>query len=110
MGYQTVLWSLDSQDWLHIASHRIAGNIFKKVRPGSIILLHDRLNTGTDHGMRTTVEALPSIIDSLSRAGFTFVTIAELNTLHPYGSPAGGINISFDSTMLKRDHVMALEP
>ena len=60
--------------------------------------------------MPNTVEALPSIIDSLSRLGYTFVTIAELNSLHPYNSPARGIAFVFDSTMQMRDHATALKP
>jgi peptidoglycan/xylan/chitin deacetylase (PgdA/CDA1 family) len=84
LGYETVLWTLDSQDWLHLPRERICSNVFKKVKPGAIILMHDRLNIGEDHGMEATVEALPSIIDSLSQLGYTFVTIDEMKSLHRF--------------------------
>ncbi|MBN1575550.1 MAG: polysaccharide deacetylase family protein, partial [Chitinispirillaceae bacterium] len=80
-GYEVVLWTIDSQDWLHVPRDRIVENVLRKIRPGSIILLHDRLNTGRDKGMANTIEALPAIIEALSREGFIFVTISELRAM-----------------------------
>jgi peptidoglycan-N-acetylglucosamine deacetylase len=85
LGFRTILWSIDSQDWRHLSKARVTGNVLRKVRPGSIILMHDRLNTGVDKGMSNTIAALPGLLDSLSNAGFTFVTISELSVLHPSG-------------------------
>jgi peptidoglycan-N-acetylglucosamine deacetylase len=90
-GYETVLWTIDSQDWQHATPLHIRHNVLSQIHPGSIILMHDRLNTGTDKSMTNTVAALPGIIDALSDAGFTFVTVSELLSLRdakdPFASP-----------------------
>lgn len=77
------LWTIDSQDWHHVPGKHIQHNAFEKIRPGSITLFYDRLNTGTDHGMYNTISALPEVIDSLSRAGYTFVTVSEFLEMMP---------------------------
>ncbi|HFH9838039.1 TPA: polysaccharide deacetylase family protein [Streptococcus suis] len=65
-----IYWSVDSNDW----QSRNAGAILSQVQgntyPGSIILLHDI--------HPTTVEALPSILDYLSKEEYTLVTTTEL--------------------------------
>ncbi|MEW1845592.1 polysaccharide deacetylase family protein [Nonomuraea angiospora] len=68
-GLAEILWSVDTLDWLHrvpAAVTRRAG----EAKPGSIVLMHDI--------HRTTVEAVPAILDLLARKGFTFVTVSEL--------------------------------
>ncbi|MBN1306628.1 MAG: polysaccharide deacetylase family protein [Chitinispirillaceae bacterium] len=86
IGYHMVLWTVDSQDWLHVPRDRIVENVIRKTRPGSIILLHDRLNTGMDKEMANTIEALPAIIEVLSREGFIFMTISEILDIAPVNS------------------------
>jgi len=82
-GYNVISWSIDSKDWCTKTPSNIAKQVFRHVRPGSVILFHDRLNTGKDIGMSQTVEALPLILDSLTRAGYSFVTIPELRMMPP---------------------------
>jgi peptidoglycan/xylan/chitin deacetylase (PgdA/CDA1 family) len=80
-GYNVVLWSVSSEDWLTKSPVHIKEKVFSHIHPGSIILFHDRLNTGLDKGMPHTVELLPAILDSLSRAGYSFVTVSELKSM-----------------------------
>jgi peptidoglycan-N-acetylglucosamine deacetylase len=82
-GLVLVMWSIDSHDWQMKSSEYIQHRVLHGAGEGSIILMHDRVNTGNDKGMPATVEALPQILDSLSRAGFTFVTVSELAAKSP---------------------------
>lgn len=65
-----ILWSVDPQDWKNRQPKQIADRVLRAVKPGSIILLHDI--------HRTTAEALPKILEELSKDGYTFVTVSEL--------------------------------
>jgi peptidoglycan/xylan/chitin deacetylase (PgdA/CDA1 family) len=64
-----ILWSVDTLDWLHRVPAAVARRA-GEAKPGSIVLMHDI--------HRTTVEAVPAILDFLARKGFTFVTVSEL--------------------------------
>ncbi len=70
LGMTAIQWSVDSLDWKGISADEIYSRVMKKVEPGSIILFHN----AADH----TPEALPRIIESLQRDGYTIVPISEL--------------------------------
>ncbi|MEW9548189.1 polysaccharide deacetylase family protein [Nonomuraea sp. NPDC050783] len=78
-----VLWSVDTLDWLHRDSARVARVAIKGARPGAVILFHDI--------HPTTVRAIPKVLKALSREGYTFVTVSRLFGGHPprlvYGAP-----------------------
>ncbi|WP_157383336.1 polysaccharide deacetylase family protein [Nonomuraea coxensis] len=65
-----VLWSVDTLDWLHRDSARVARVAIRSARPGGVILFHDI--------HPTTVRAVPRVLKALSRRGYTFVTVSEL--------------------------------
>jgi peptidoglycan/xylan/chitin deacetylase (PgdA/CDA1 family) len=85
LGYQTILWTLDTVDWRNDSTPDI---IVKRVlnpairfgiRPnksGAIVLMHPKENT---------VKALPVILDQLAREGFVLQTIDGLITFDPIG-------------------------
>lgn len=84
MGYQTVDWNVGAHDFmvnkhdpsvtpemiakLKATPDQIADRVISQVKDGSIILLHDQLDTA---------EALPKIIVTLRAKGYSFVTCAE---------------------------------
>lgn len=68
-----ILWSIDSLDWKDGKAADIKKEILKHLGTGKIILLHDI--------HKTTVEALPNILDTLTKDGYQFVTIDELFNL-----------------------------
>jgi cellulose synthase/poly-beta-1,6-N-acetylglucosamine synthase-like glycosyltransferase/spore germination protein YaaH/peptidoglycan/xylan/chitin deacetylase (PgdA/CDA1 family) len=73
MGYITVNYDIDSEDWKAQNSKEIVDKVLKEVSDGDIILLHD------GGGDRTaTVQALPEMIEKLKSQGYEFVTIGEL--------------------------------
>ncbi len=69
LGYNTIMWSVDSLDWKRPAAEIIVQRVINKVEDGGIILLHPT---------RTTVEALPEIIKKLRERKFKFVPISKL--------------------------------
>ena len=68
LGYTTILWSIDTIDWKRPSSDVIINRVLKKAHPGGIILAHPT---------NPTLEALPSIIQSLEEQGYVFVTVSE---------------------------------
>lgn len=83
-GMLTITWSDSAKDPPQPPSYIIEKRVLQRVRPGTIILLHD--GNGTKHGAdrSQTVAALPNIIESLQARGFTFVTVPELLQVLPY--------------------------
>ncbi|MFI7635772.1 polysaccharide deacetylase family protein [Nonomuraea sp. NPDC049400] len=68
-GLAQILWNVDTLDWLN----RVPALVAKRAgaaKPGSIVLLHDI--------HRSTVEAVPAMLDTLEKKGYTFVTVSEL--------------------------------
>lgn len=59
-----IMWNVDSRDWaLEDNPRQIILNVLSQVKPGSIILLHER---------KQTVEILPELLDALRAEGYTF--------------------------------------
>lgn len=73
MGYDVVLWSIDTRDWAHTSAREIADTIISNVKGGDIILCHDFVG-GTSY----TAQALRTVIPGLCEMGFEFVTVSEL--------------------------------
>ena len=71
--YTLVCWSIDTLDWAHTPSDKIAENVLSSVRGGDIILFHDYVS-----GKSPTPDALRTIIPELIARGYTFVTVSEL--------------------------------
>jgi peptidoglycan/xylan/chitin deacetylase (PgdA/CDA1 family) len=69
-----ILWSVDTRDWLTHDPDRVVEVVRREVRPGSIVLLHDV--------HRSSVRAVPRIVDLLRADGYSLVTVDEL-----YGHP-----------------------
>lgn len=71
-GYTIILWTIDTDDWQPHAPSDIKKVVLKRIKPGSIILLHDGIYPSG------TPQALGEIIDCLREQGYEFVTISEL--------------------------------
>jgi peptidoglycan/xylan/chitin deacetylase (PgdA/CDA1 family) len=70
MGMRTVLWTVDSRDYTKPGVGRIVRTVLDRVRPGSIVLMHD------GGGNRAqTLAALPRIIDALRARGYAFTAL-----------------------------------
>ena len=61
---------MDSLDWKLRNTNRVVKRVLKDVEDGDIILMHDIFPT--------SVEAALEIVDTLTKRGYTFVTVDEL--------------------------------
>ena len=70
-GYTTVLWSLNSGDWRNLEAREVERPFTAdSAAAGDIVLLHE--------GQSWTMNALPTIVGSLRKAGHELVTVGEL--------------------------------
>lgn len=69
IGYQTILWSVDTIDWQRPSPEVLKNRVLKKVHNGAIILMHPT---------ESTAKALPSLINNLRERGFTIMTVTDL--------------------------------
>ena len=79
-NYTLVGWNIDPADWNYSKStpEIIEKIILAKVKNNSIILLHDGRDTHIDYPRDNLIKALPIVIESLKKEGYTFVTIDKL--------------------------------
>ncbi len=70
MGYPTIMWSVDPNDWKRPGVEVVTRRLVEGARPGGILLAHDL--------HKPTVDAMPSTLDQLLAKGYKFVTISEL--------------------------------
>ncbi len=73
LGYNVVLWSIDTLDWSHNPSDNISATVTEQLQGGDIILMHDYIS-----GINTTCDALRIFIPKLLSEGYEFVTVSEL--------------------------------
>ncbi|MDO8489562.1 MAG: polysaccharide deacetylase family protein [Candidatus Omnitrophota bacterium] len=80
MGYETVLWSLNSKDWVTFDDRYIVKYILHHIQPGDILLFHDSGGVFKPEGgnRKETVKAVSRLIDKLKEQGYRFVTISQL--------------------------------
>ena len=74
-GRVSVTWDVapDSDPTLAADADKMATEVVRRVRPGSIVLMHVMHPTG-----EASRRAVPAIVDGLERRGFDFVTVSEL--------------------------------
>jgi polysaccharide deacetylase family sporulation protein PdaB len=70
MGMLPIQWDVDSLDWKDLSAAEITKRVLTRVRPGSIVLFHN--------AAKHTPEALPGIIESLLKDGYSIVPISEI--------------------------------
>lgn len=74
-GRRTIMWDVepDSDAGVASSSDAIVAHVMERTRPGSIILLHVMYPS-----RRTSLEAVPGVVDGLRSKGFEFVTVSDL--------------------------------
>ncbi|HLD69253.1 MAG TPA: polysaccharide deacetylase family protein [Candidatus Omnitrophota bacterium] len=80
MGYEVVLWSVNSKDWVPFHHQQMVCSIARQVKSGDILLFHDSGGILKAEGgdRNQTVLAIPALAKALREKGFEFVTIEEL--------------------------------
>jgi peptidoglycan/xylan/chitin deacetylase (PgdA/CDA1 family) len=71
-------WDVSVGDWSARSAERVADNVLRKARPGSIIVLHDGLDGRVNADRGVLVRAMPLILDGLARQGLHPVRLDEL--------------------------------
>ncbi|GEP23868.1 polysaccharide deacetylase family protein [Lentilactobacillus diolivorans] len=66
-----IQWSVDSRDWSYLNAKKTESHVLSTTRNGSIILMHDI--------HPTSIAAVPTIIRTLKKRGYTFVSLPTLN-------------------------------
>lgn len=77
LGLHTVQWDVAGFDWKQLSPSQIAHNVLRKVRAGSIILLHDGDSSGKQD-RKKTVAALPLIIKGLKHRDLQITPLSQL--------------------------------
>ncbi|QGG48228.1 polysaccharide deacetylase family protein [Heliorestis convoluta] len=72
-GYGTVLWTVDSADWMNPTPQAWMQRVLKGIEPGAIILMHPT---------KSTTEALPELLKYSKEKSWKAVTMTEL-TMEP---------------------------
>jgi peptidoglycan/xylan/chitin deacetylase (PgdA/CDA1 family) len=85
LGMTTVAWDVQTYDWEDPSPEVIVKRVLDQVEPGSIILLHDGMNTEQGVERASTVAAIPGIIQALRDQGYEFVTVDQLLGRPAYG-------------------------
>lgn len=75
VGETLIFWDVDPGDWRTISPDEIAQNVTDHAKAPALILLHN--------GKEATIEALPKIVKAYRDAGFTFITLPELQRRVP---------------------------
>ena len=80
LGYEVVLWSLNSKDWVGFPYQCIVRYLAARVHSGDILLFHASGNIFAREGgdRSQTVRAVASLVRILQERGFSFVTVEEL--------------------------------
>ena len=92
-GYTTVIGDVYPRDPNLPGRERIYRRVMQRVRPGSIIILHDGGNSG--HVDRSqTVWAVERIVENLCAQNYRFTTISEMMKLGNGGNGRDGKSIS----------------
>lgn len=72
LGYRySVMWTVDSLGWQHLAASAIVQRCMDHIKPGSIILMHVGIQS-------QDAIALPAVIRGLRRLGYRFATVPQL--------------------------------
>ena len=72
LGYELVLWDIDTEDWRRPGADVIASAVLSRVFPRAVVLFHDG---GGDRSQ--TVEALETVLETLGEQGYTFEVVCR---------------------------------
>jgi peptidoglycan-N-acetylglucosamine deacetylase len=75
-GYRTIMWDVEDQPEYFTEPRAYADDILRRVRPGSIILMHPMYRHN-----QTAKDALPLVLDGLKAKGYRIVPVGELLAL-----------------------------
>ena len=69
LAKRLVLWDVNSFDWKGAPARDIAERVLERVRPGSIVLMHDARD-----GAEETIDAVRALVPALRARGYELAT------------------------------------
>ncbi len=83
LGFQVIAWDVMAEDWRGDGADTLAERMEAKIRPGSIVVLHDALYATDAEAHRDREPVIAAVARLLERLGerYRFVTVPELMTL-----------------------------
>lgn len=79
LGYEVVTWSYHCLDWLEHDAEFLSARLAERLRPGSIVLLHDALYRVAEPGRANRLPTLGAVEHSLQTfSDYSFVTVPTL--------------------------------
>ena len=83
LGLQTIQWDVDTLDWKGISASQVTDRVMKKVKNGSIILMHNNADY--------VVDSLRLCLDWLKLKGYEVTSVGELVYSEGYSIDANGV-------------------
>lgn len=91
-GLRPVLWSAWGRDWTaHATPESVYRTVLKGTVSGGTILLHDSDVTAAPGSWRSTLAALPRLLDTLARRRLTVGALRDHGILAPGGTVVEGV-------------------
>lgn len=78
LGYRVIQWSVDSLDWKRPGPSAVVNNVLNGIRPGSGAKAGDIILFHASDSAPDTVQALPTVIQSLKGKGHTLLPVGQL--------------------------------
>ncbi len=80
LNKKVIMWNVPTKDYKEIDKDVIIKRIYKRIKPGSIIVLHDSgiERPGKKIDRYATIDTVKVIIDELPKKGYEFKTVSEL--------------------------------
>ena len=77
---KVIMWNVPTKDYKENDPNVILNRIYKRIKPGSIIVLHDSgiEISGKKIDRQATIDAVKVLIDELPKMGYEFRTVSEL--------------------------------
>ena len=88
LGLSMRLWDVDPSDFTMPGTDVIVSTVVDNVSNGAIVLLHDG-SQETNFDRSQTVAALPTIIDTLRAAGYSFGSLSTTSAGAATATPTG---------------------
>ncbi|NQT64819.1 MAG: polysaccharide deacetylase family protein [FCB group bacterium] len=80
MNKKVIMWNVPTKDYKENDPKIILNKIYKRIKPGSIIVLHDSGidRTGKEIDRQATIIAVKELIKELPKKGYNFRTVSQL--------------------------------
>ena len=80
LNKKVIMWNVPTKDYKESDPKVILKKIYKRIKPGSIIVLHDSgvERTGKKIDRQATIIAVKQLIEELPKKGYEFRTVSEL--------------------------------